>query len=290
MFAGVPMLCSIIWFEKFGSDAKRTILNKLVGSVCASALEWCFFVQMPELARYLLGPMPSWMCLTHTIVKNSVLMQMLIFFDCITVFKYLFVFRLRNPGGFLDDFWTAFINIWVFGFCILSQFTQTILPNSLTMNYFFCTGENPVSLNKSMKVNFFSFIILIASLVIQLAVPVRIHVFKRSRKIFQGSIPANDPNVTSTTGGYLQSLSDFTTNSANVIILATACSLGVAVSRLSPKEANDYPNYLLVYAMHLAAPVVLGLCLPMTYFMRHKPLRTALRREVNDHLEKCERC
>ncbi len=288
MLAGVPMLCSIIWFEKFGSDAKRTILNKLVGSVCASALEWCFFVQMPELARYLLGPMPSWVCLTHSIVKNSILMQMLIFFDCITIFKYLFVFKLRNPGGFLDDFWTVFINIWVFGFCTLSQFAQTILPDSLTMNYFFCTGENPLALDKSMKVNFFSFFILIVSLVLQLAVPIKIRVFKRSRKFLDG--PVSGPSLNSNPASYLQSLSDYTTNSANVIILATPCSLGVAVSRLSPKEANDYPNYLLVYAMHLAAPVVLGLCLPMTYFVRHKPLRTALQREVKDHLEWCEQC
>ena len=34
LIAGPPMLFSIVWFENFGSDKKRTLLNRLVAMNC----------------------------------------------------------------------------------------------------------------------------------------------------------------------------------------------------------------------------------------------------------------
>ena len=38
----VPLLLySIIWFDNFGSDKKRTFINRLVSSFCAALIEMC---------------------------------------------------------------------------------------------------------------------------------------------------------------------------------------------------------------------------------------------------------
>ncbi len=42
-----PVICGIIWFERFGSDMKRIFINRMVSSVCWSFFAWIFFTQIP---------------------------------------------------------------------------------------------------------------------------------------------------------------------------------------------------------------------------------------------------
>jgi hypothetical protein len=41
----LPMVYSIIWYERYGSDTKRTMLNKFVSSLCWTCFEY-FVVQV----------------------------------------------------------------------------------------------------------------------------------------------------------------------------------------------------------------------------------------------------
>ena len=43
---GPPFLFGIIWFERFGSNLKRTFLNKMVSALCWTCFEWFFIVQV----------------------------------------------------------------------------------------------------------------------------------------------------------------------------------------------------------------------------------------------------
>ena len=47
-FVLLPLVYSIIWFEQFGSDKKRTLINKFVSSVCWTCFEWFFTVQVRD--------------------------------------------------------------------------------------------------------------------------------------------------------------------------------------------------------------------------------------------------
>ena len=126
----LPILYSIIWYEKFGSDKKRTVLNKLVSSICWSSICYAFFCQIPLLIRYCKGPLPLWMCYFHIIVSNTITIQLMLFSDAITVLRYLFIFWLKNPSGFWDDFWTSYLNKWIFMFGLVSQIIHVILPGN----------------------------------------------------------------------------------------------------------------------------------------------------------------
>lgn len=46
---------SIIWFGHFGSDSKRTIVNRLTSSACCSVIEYFIFPQTLDLIRIFVG-------------------------------------------------------------------------------------------------------------------------------------------------------------------------------------------------------------------------------------------
>jgi hypothetical protein len=130
----ILLMYSIIWYEKYGSDQKRTILNRLTSSICAVCISWCCFIQYPELFCYIFGPLPHWFCTYHYVMKNAIVIQLALFYNTITIMRYLFIFWLKNPYGFNDDFWTFFFNIWIIGFSVLSQSVQAALPGLILVN------------------------------------------------------------------------------------------------------------------------------------------------------------
>ena len=139
IFVYIPILLCVIWYEKFGSDKKRTVLNKLVASVCWSAIYSNLLCQIPEIIRYCFGPLPTLICCMHFVVKNVFAIQMILLYDAITVMRYLFIFWLKNPSSFCDDFWTTYINVWIFSFSLISQTAHVILPgNTIFKIHFSC--------------------------------------------------------------------------------------------------------------------------------------------------------
>ena len=124
----IPLLYSIIYFENFASDKKRTILNKLVSSICWCGIHYQVFCQVPEMIRYCFGPLPPFICYLHFVIKNIIVTQGILFYDSITILRYLFIFWLKNPSNFWDDFWTTYLNIWIAMFATISQVVQAITP------------------------------------------------------------------------------------------------------------------------------------------------------------------
>lgn len=59
----VPIfLYSIVWFERFGSDKKRTILNMVTSYGTWTGIEYLTIIQSSEIIRYVVGPMPPSLC------------------------------------------------------------------------------------------------------------------------------------------------------------------------------------------------------------------------------------
>ena len=74
-FVYIPMFVGIVWFERFGSDKKRTILNKLVSSICYLGIFYLIVLQPLEKLRYILGPLPVPVCVAHFVLYNSLIVQ-----------------------------------------------------------------------------------------------------------------------------------------------------------------------------------------------------------------------
>jgi hypothetical protein len=59
------------------------------------------------------------------------------------IFRYIFIFWLKNPAAFNDDFWSVFVNLWIFLFAWLSQIAVIFGPGRPYRNYYICTGRDP---------------------------------------------------------------------------------------------------------------------------------------------------
>ncbi len=51
----IPSLYGIIWFERFGSDSKRTLINQLFASVCWYLMVLILCLQTPQIFRIIYG-------------------------------------------------------------------------------------------------------------------------------------------------------------------------------------------------------------------------------------------
>ena len=65
----------VVFYEKFGSDKKRTVLNKLFSSTAWSVSGFYIFGQLVEAFLYVHGPLPATFCIVHMIYKRAATTQ-----------------------------------------------------------------------------------------------------------------------------------------------------------------------------------------------------------------------
>ena len=106
-------LVGIIWFERFGSDLKRIFINRIVTSVAWSSMSWYILVQTTDMFLYFYRPLPELICFTNLVVRNTIIVQTILFFDSIVVVRYVAIFWMKDPENFKDDFWFRFVNCWI---------------------------------------------------------------------------------------------------------------------------------------------------------------------------------
>lgn len=74
-----PGLFSIILYERYGSDKRRTFANKMVASICWSGLAWGVLVHIPWIFRIMLGHFSSTTCFTMMLFRAVVTSQVTMF-------------------------------------------------------------------------------------------------------------------------------------------------------------------------------------------------------------------
>ena len=85
---GAPFFFLMIQFERYGSDLKRTLLNRLTSMFLFFGLIFVFTVQIMELWRFIVGPLYLWVCFAQ--VSTSLFM--------ITYFFISFIILAGKPN------------------------------------------------------------------------------------------------------------------------------------------------------------------------------------------------
>ena len=97
----VGSLC--VWYRKI--EHFHVKLNELFNRFT--------FFQTADIIMYFYRPFSKHFCFIHLVLRNALMSQILMFFNAIIMVRYIFIFWLRNPLNFNDDFWCFFINLWV---------------------------------------------------------------------------------------------------------------------------------------------------------------------------------
>ena len=284
MLVCVVLCYSIIWYERFGIDAKRTIINQLFSLQCWTAIQFIFFITLLEWLRFMSGPVPKLLCWFHLIIKNWIVTKILLIQTGIIVSRYACIFWLKNPSAFNDEFWCQFINFWVNIFSFIPHFVFASLPGRTHVGYHICIGSNPALDNMlPPKFNFIHYVIGFSSLAIHIPMSIRIYWYKHKRKVAVTDMATNQQNFLQKTMES-QTLANFTTLTFSMVLWALLGFLFVQYSQVEPKNFNQYPEYLLVYWIQLVNTPLSFVILLILCFMRNAQMRNVMLREAKDCL------
>jgi hypothetical protein len=195
--------------------------------------------------------------------------QILLFFDAANIVRYLFIFRLKDPFNFQDDFWYLFVNLWVVSFSLATQFVYLYLPGCQPLNYSICTGQyNPPCLATiPVKPNYSALILQVFSLTSHIFISLKIKFHKRKE---------NEFNIET------YSLTDYVTTISNMIVMCIISLLVFLFNRVQPEKANDYPHYLIIYGCHMFVPFLVIFPITLMYYIRQPKLRKTIYSELVD--------
>jgi hypothetical protein len=194
--------------------------------------------------------------------------------------RYLYVFYLKNPSEFQDEFWHTFINLWVGCFGFLSQFTYLYLPGHQPINYYFCIGVDPkqdgntITYKKNIVVN----AMMLLSVVIHVSVAVRFIIHRMH--IDAASSYAHKESFLK------EILSDFFIAFGVFSMSALYGYLLFKTNTMEPGLFNIYPNYLFLYALHFLFPLLTCCLFAIFFYVRNKQMRSILMEEILDFFKR----
>jgi len=277
------LVYGIAWHEHFGSDKKRTMINKLASSLCWTWFEWVILVQLPDMVRYIFGPFPQQLCSIQIALKNAMFTQALLYLDGIIITRYIFIFWLKNPTIFQDDFWNLFLNIWIFGFVHIIQFIYYMMPGRNYLNFYICSGQNPFTeQQKAFKAGFMGQLIAGFSIVVHIFVFVKISLYKKKIKVTGFNIE-NAQSLKKKIDDFrsieTDSLTDITTSICSAAILSISAFMAIMANNTSLQDFNCFPGYLYEYFFRMVWPNLLTSIFVLLYYYRNPMLRTTVKRE-----------
>ena len=226
---------------------------------------------MPDIFRFIYGPLNEKFCFWHAILKSAFSLQHILIYDAISVIRYIFIFRMKNPTLFQDAFWILFIMTAIFFFSLTSQFVFTFLPGRQPLVYYMCSGIDPRSNLDSPK-NFNPVMIFfqLCSLILHCFINFKVEIFKQKGPKNASTMllgKRKQPRDNEFVGKW-------TFNFAIVICLVAMALTTGRVNSLPPVEANLYPNYIYVNIYHLVNNVLFGSLAATLYIVKHSELRT----------------
>jgi hypothetical protein len=274
---GTPFLYSVIWFEKFGSDKKRTILNLLFSLSNYLIIFFLWFIQIPETLRYIVGPLPFFICYGQQILRNFFVISMMLFADVIIVIRYAFIFWLKNPAAFHDDFWYCFLSVWNFGFCAIMCCARHCLGSYHVFALYVCTGQASNMLLNGPSIG--SGIFLILSILLNIVAHIKIYIYKKKPTVLPMS---RGCLVKSIALADIEEMNLFTFALSFIFVLIMTISFVnlFMLSDATHSNFNNYPYFLSVYFRSFVVPAT-GVLTIIVWFIRKSNYRQAMSTELN---------
>ena len=278
----IMLLYGIVWYEKYGTDNKRTLMNKLVASQSWNLIGPYLFSQPVEILSFIIGRIPPQACFINIILKNSSKTCMLLLLDSTILVQYLLIFWVKNPAAVHDDFWSFFITSWTAGLSLIYNFIKFFIPHRQPLNYYVCSGILPKG-DWSLPSHFgahFEILTLLTIIVVKL----KIHFFKKksiedqmtSRSIFKKNFALEAINKSA--------LTTFTISLTALLLFSTFVVLGLKLNKLMPLEMNENPNYLWYYLLQLILPNIVGLIVACLLYFNNPSLRNSVLAELKRYI------
>ena len=265
----IALSIGLIWFERFGSDKRRTLLNKLVSSLCYRILQWVLICQSSDLIRYTIGPLPLQFCAFMVVLKTSIRLQILLLFDMMQITKYIFTFHLKNPSAITEEFWSKFISMLLTLFGYMICFSLFMVDSRKPLFYYICADKDMVPDLKHPKRTYG--VPELVSLILILCIQAKLFYFKCK--------PPTPPILK------LEelSLSNFKIIFMSVGTIGLLSMLTIKINPLTQENINNYPFFIYMQVFQLLGPNVLYFMLSIIYYLNHPHIKYLIYHNFKDH-------
>ena len=274
------LLLGMIWYERYGSDNRRTLMNKIFASLCWVSIAHDLHTVL-DLLRYLFGPNFPSLCFLQNFLKVTATSMFLLFYDGILLTKYVLVFILKNPGAVNDDFWCRFINAWVCFASLLYDGTRYVLPGKLNFSYYICSGTSPSSDSELPKRG--ASLVENSSLILYIVVLLHILIHKKGRQGIPVRLSAVSRfRIEDLVSMEANTLGKVTSNVIIIFLFSTYIYFYGWLKKMHHQDYNVYPNYLFIYFhMLLWTPFIVFVSCSLHY-AGNQGLRQTLLRELKN--------
>ena len=266
----IALSSGLIWFERFGSDKRRTLLNKLVSSLCYRILQWVIICQSSDLIRYTIGPLPITFCAFMVVLKTSIRLQIIFLFDLMQITKYIFTFHLKNPSAITEDFWSKFLSMVLTMLSYIICFSLFMVDSRKPLFYYICADKDMVPDLKNPKRNYG--LPEMVSLILILWVQAKLFYFKCN------------PNMPAVLTSEEFSLANFRLIFLSVGTIGLFSLLTMKIIPLTQENINNYPFFIYMQILQLLGPNVLYFMLSVVYYFNHPHIIQFIYQIVKDHL------
>lgn len=256
LIVGPLALYSIIWFEKFGSGQKRTLLNMLFSMTCWICIGFAVFVYLPETIRFIYGPFPEIICSANTVLRHSFVSMLLLFMDAISLTRYVFIFKLKNPAAFNDTFWCFFLCLFIIIGSFLVQGSWYIYADYRPISFYMCTGRNPFHEQKRSTTIYG--VNEICSATLNIVIYLKIYFYKKSTGSDQFE---------------KQSLTAITSNIISFLIIVLSAIVIKNLDVTNPEDINKYWFQVVTYYRHLILPSIILMCIVLSCLLNKRYIR-----------------
>jgi hypothetical protein len=287
IFLVTPWLMYIIWYERYGDNHRRTLINQLVASQFYYWVFYNLFGQSLDVAITAFGPFGSQLCYIQLCIREVVGFQLIQLYTYIFTIKYIYIFVLKNPSGVHEEFWCVFINIWSLLMNCITEFVHQFMPGRNVPKFYICTGRFDNSLiNEKVKINYVLNFYLILALIWYFFAAFKIHKYKKHIEgITTVSVVVQDSKTKLALllkDTFNASLVNLAMIAATFLLLSVFLIIRAYFSSLDPTSFNQ-SLFIHMYLFHDHGAIVLTLvCVVIIYYSRNSVMRQTIFREMKD--------
>jgi hypothetical protein len=274
--------------KKNTSNHKTTLIHIVFNFCLWTCFEYILFVEILDVCRYIFGPLASYICYLKIILRSSLACIMYLYINATLVMKYVYIFWLKNPAAFNDNFWSYFIVIWAHMAALVCPGVYHFLTTSQPLEFYACTGQDPT---KILDNPYRSIVIAkIVSVILNILLYSRIQVHKR--KMTTNNTLQTQQQVCFSIDDILkkiqkQSLTTFVNCVIVIIFLLVSGVTELKLNFLKFEEIGHFPNNLIYHYRNLVAPL-LAITLIISICFQNKNYKQSIKEKIK--MLYCEIC
>ena len=272
----VMLSYGIVRYENSRTDHRKTLMDKLRLFYFRSIIIAVPIIHCLNFLNYYFGPLNYSVCFFLMVSRNVLKSNMLFFFNCIAIARYIFIFWMKNPTSIDENFWAQLIGTLSFIFSCILNTVAYILPQRYSIFLYTCVDADPTPDLMKEKIKIFQLEVLVSA-VIQIFVFSRIKFFKLKCKM----PPTSNGNNSSF------SLKSFIIIFNIIGWFSVYSYLQMKVNSVSPQEVNKYPNYVFMYFYQLVVAESLRLIFIITDYIVYVELRGKTANFLKDLVSDC---